>query len=761
MLGWKHMASIMVKYTIMKKLLILLLFIPTLAFGQIDGKYIPYLFGKAMRVDLSNIQPFRYEPEAIALFARMPDTVPTDRRLIINATIKRLKDEGIYDSIYVLQVYASNTPGNSLVNWIGNYCNATTNSNTNFSDGIGWSGDDAAAHVNTQYPHNDLTKLTSTSNQHIVYFHNIGKLDANDVGFGMFTGVQTTSTFWIMRNSVDRWNGRFAGIAITLTNPTASTGWFSNRLRNDTLVIDNNGHKIIYPTVTPSFTSSLKYTINARNTSTTPAAHAMTTASLYCATKALSDQQYSDFMDIMNEYFAASVQFSYTSVKELGAREATADNFTIIQNLINSSNKIYIPTAISSSDTFKISQPLYLGDRDTLLVNGNLKIKNGTTPTPLVADMMTGVPYARVTSTAGFNVGEHVTISDNDNILQTGGTGQTRRVGSGGIIRRINGDTIFLNTTSLYDNTVAQSARLGHFQGLIYMENADSCQVWGKGSLHGNWRNQYDAYGVGRHDSTGIALEYFAQVIGIAKSSYTTIKGLSQSEKLYITGGGVCGISSYRRDNLFSTGHLIENVWSDANHDKNLLFGYVNNCTIRNYTGSRAVFEDGLINYLHCDNITIDSANLWGNNRYGLSWNSDYNDTLNATRITTMGNGTGIHIASHVANITDALVYDNVGLLDNYSPRGITLTNVNILNSTKDYPLAIQGFVERATINNLTITNCTGTAAIRVIANYGSPATCPVDISFNGGGIYNFTGNTTEIDASCEDNVTFTDFEGL
>jgi len=315
------------------------------------------------------------------------------------------------------------------------------------------------------------------------------------------------------------------------------------------------------------------------------------------------------------------------------------------------------------------------------------------------------------------------------------------------------------NYTHLISNTVAQAAKLGHFQGVLYTDNADNILIWGNGVLDGNWAKQYDVYGVGREGAGGIASEYFGQCIGLVKSSNVTVRGISETKKLQTINGGVCGIASYRRDNLFSENILIHNVHSHHNHDKNLLFGYINHSTISNYEGRNAVFEDGLICYLHCNNITVNNAILTDNNRQGLSWNSDYNDTLIATNITTSGNEYGFYVSSHYVVADSLFIEDNIALLATYSPREITINNAIINNSTDDYQLMMYGDVQGATFNNLTISNCTGTAAIRVLSNYGSPVTCPTNIVFNGGGIINYTGTHTDIESGCENNIDFNDFD--
>ena len=349
----------------------------------------------------------QYEPEALAFFARMTDEEPEIRKQIINLSIKRLKDSLVWDSIYALQPIAASTWGNGVLNWIGDYCNATINDTTMFSEDIGFTGDILAAYVNTNYAHNDLTFVSATNVQNIMYFRDIGTASSGQVEFGMYTGNNATSHYSILNNASNIYNGRFAGIAFSLVGSTPEDGWFSVRLQGTDLDVINNDNTYSYSGVTGDFSSSIPYAINARKTAAGVAAWANSTASLFAVTRALSDKQYSDFCAIMMDYFEALEYWDYLSVIEVRQGKPETDNYSYINTALSLSDKVLIP---SYSDTFEISQPIYLSKKDTLAVNGNIKIKNGTEPTLLTADMAVDDSFAIVTSTAGFNVGEHIAI---------------------------------------------------------------------------------------------------------------------------------------------------------------------------------------------------------------------------------------------------------------------------------------------------------------------------------------------------------------
>ncbi|TDR94208.1 hypothetical protein [Enterovirga rhinocerotis] len=58
-----------------------------------------------------------YEPEAVALFARMSSAPSPSRKALISATIARLKYAGLWEKIGLLCVFAAHAPAPALVNW--------------------------------------------------------------------------------------------------------------------------------------------------------------------------------------------------------------------------------------------------------------------------------------------------------------------------------------------------------------------------------------------------------------------------------------------------------------------------------------------------------------------------------------------------------------------------------------------------------------------------------------------------------------------
>lgn len=92
-----------------------------------------------------------YDAAALALFARMSPTPSTARKTTINNLIVALKGYGIWTKLDVLYLLAADVQLNSLLNWISTSNNATAVSSPSFTADQGFTGDGAAAYLNTGY----------------------------------------------------------------------------------------------------------------------------------------------------------------------------------------------------------------------------------------------------------------------------------------------------------------------------------------------------------------------------------------------------------------------------------------------------------------------------------------------------------------------------------------------------------------------------------------------------------------------------------
>jgi hypothetical protein len=101
-----------------------------------------------------------FEPEAVALFARM-DEQPNDAlKVLINETIARLKEHGVWEHLDDLVMLCLHTSQASLLNWKGNYFNATFVNSPRWTPFYGVYGENTK-YINFNYnPYSDGVNYT-------------------------------------------------------------------------------------------------------------------------------------------------------------------------------------------------------------------------------------------------------------------------------------------------------------------------------------------------------------------------------------------------------------------------------------------------------------------------------------------------------------------------------------------------------------------------------------------------------------------------
>lgn len=91
--------------------------------------------------------PPAYDADSEALFARMSVAPDTDRKILINALIVGLKDDGVWASLDWLAVLAAHTSQASLLNWKPGSKALTTAGTITFTVDRGWTGDGATGYL--------------------------------------------------------------------------------------------------------------------------------------------------------------------------------------------------------------------------------------------------------------------------------------------------------------------------------------------------------------------------------------------------------------------------------------------------------------------------------------------------------------------------------------------------------------------------------------------------------------------------------------
>jgi len=449
----------------------------------------------------------------------------------------------------------------------------------------------------------------------------------------------------------------------------------------------------------------------------------------------------------------------YVEIYDYSALGAEADaiaNFNTIQAGINAGD---YTIGKHKYEVKKISQPIVVPEGRTLTVNCELKIKNATT-VDISSNVTAGDTVINVASVDGFHAGEWVCLSDDDQTLQGGSTGQTRRRAHAAIISEVGESTITIDRACIYNLATASNAKLGHNQSVILLDNKNNVTINGTGVINGNWQNQYD---VEPYNASGEEVRAYCG-ISIFESNGCNVKG-TETNHLTFRNAGMHSVAI--RGNTAKTkgnNNTVQYVTSWKAHDKGVLAYYTDGTIIRNYVGKYSIFEDGITIYQHNTNYTIEDVNVIMNNRTGIALSGAENSgTSVVNRINALSDN--ILISSFGLTATDLTLRGDYAIMY-ISSSGAALSGLTLNNLTFDmcsggntYILKIVGNVSNIAINEMEINGCVATNGIEA-DDYSSDGNFPQNVTITGGGIYNGAiTNKTVIDASAD--VTITDFDGL
>jgi hypothetical protein len=398
------------------------------------------------------------------------------------------------------------------------------------------------------------------------------------------------------------------------------------------------------------------------------------------------------------------------------------ENYTYFKALIDSGANVTFHG--SKYDVYAIQQPLQPLSGQTLTINCEIRNKKSTIVN-LTADVAVNDTVFHVDSVEGFHVGEWIGASD-DNCAPF----HDRKMANTGYITAIDvgAKTITINQGCVYPLTVSGQAKLGQVNSVILVENKQDVIIQGSGIINGNRFNQYNV------TTNKIGIEEFRASGGITvySSQNIEINGLTFIHAL------LHGITLYQSSNC-----KIFNVISDRNFNKNILFFSVNNSEIRNVKCTHSIYEDGIILYAGNSNIDINGAYIENNKRNGLSVNNNMNNEKITIENVVVINDE-MFIKSPKTHLKNILFKGNVyclispyytdGSLSNISLTDIAFENVK----DRSYCFGVTNDSE-VVVNNLVINN----SAIPAIVINGE--TKFPKVKFIGGGIYNHTGNKTNI----------------
>ena len=447
----------------------------------------------------------------------------------------------------------------------------------------------------------------------------------------------------------------------------------------------------------------------------------------------------------------------------------TDDRFAI-QNLINivpENSTIVIGN--SRDDVFLLSQPLLFKSNMNYIINGTIKIQDGETV--LLTDD-TDIGESTLTIAVGdigkFHVGQWVSATDDNVTSDIEGTEFVRELqyAWGGMITDITGNVITLEGNCNYNLAISRNAKMGHSQGCIIIQNAENINVSGSGLINGNRYNQIPVL-----PSTSLTLhghwehQRCAMSFVIWNSHDITLEDITIEDGLAHS----LSISSVNLDEIktWNSNILLKNLKVNTGHDKNILVRFTEYMTVEDCEaeGNNETWEDGLIFYSNCEHIEVDRFTARNNRRYGFSWNSNSNQHLVAKNIETSGNsnrkGYGISINAKSVEISACNIYDTLTIGGAYTTTDVVATNIvvesyQLPRSTylrNDRIVNIAG--QRITLNNFIMRDSISKTAFDAIVI----AATVEDVEFNGGGVYNHTGDM--ISQTSYDRAEWNDFEGI
>ena len=439
-----------------------------------------------------------------------------------------------------------------------------------------------------------------------------------------------------------------------------------------------------------------------------------------------------------------------SKIQDYGASTGNSDNFTEIQNAINSDYRVVFIGEVG--ETYTISQPLYLKSNKTYIINGTIIVANGSTAN-LTANITAGANSFTVDSVTGFAIGQWISVTDN-NALQVYSTYR----GWSGRIENITGLTITLDNVSPYSYTTAANGRVGHTQGVIYAPIKTNILIDGVGVLDGNRYNQsqfHPVYGAGAAED-----QRATSTLSIWKSSYITVNNITITKGILHSFVITSDTPSVKSNNITCNG-----IKATYGHDKSCLTRNTDIATFNNCTFEDATWEDGNMMYSGCTNITMNNPISNRNKRYGIGVNladtsNNYTITIN-NPITRDNYEHGLYVAGKFVTINNADCNDPFWFAGSYDGKDNVINGITINGCITTEHINARGVfylhdnITNCTINDMVMINCNGIGikSLNVGADY------PTRIEFVGGGIYNHTGTKTSIAVGSD--ITFENFEGL
>lgn len=711
-----------------------------------------------------------YTPEAKAIFAKMvelneePNTLT---KLAYNNAIIALKTNSLWDICDYIESHRSHAENSSFINWktglVQGSKQKTTGDYPTFTINSGWLTNGTDNFLNTGC---NLSTGTNYTLNDAGFIFKTAKADG-DSAYSLGAYASTSSRMYLIKRAVgSSTQGGINGAAATFTGlgdaSSNKAGYYGIVRKSSTLIAAMKDDAIVDDISNTGAADLINKDVYIGRWNNATPGYTSEQSELIAFSSKFTQSQFLKFQDIFNQFF---YELDIALAEDVMLHGAVGDGVTDDHAAIMSTLAAYNSIKIGDSRTnkFLISKEIAIPSNKTVVINGDLKIKDGTITT-ITQNVALNSTQIYVNSVVGFNVGELVGWSDDLMEVQGGGV-QTRKVGGCAYITDIDTENklITVDYGSPYAIAAASNAVLGHYQNVIKIDIASkNINIYGDGIIDGNMLTQLDIEGVYNHAAIS---EFGASGIFIRQCNKIRIQGKNQLE---ILNNALHGIAFLGTTNYQSKNIIVDKVKSHLNHDKNILFYYTDISSVSNCIGDDSLFEDGLMYYALNTNAAISNVSCNNNRRGGLYMNGNPNLLLLGTGINLSGNKfydlviNSTNVTLNNVNITGISTIEqrySVWISSFYEYGDNIEINNLAINGIINPDYAVVGLIGELSnidITNLTLNNCNG---VGILATDGGLGGFPQTVIIEDGGIYNHTGTKTDIQAGSD--VTFTDFDGL
>jgi len=248
-----------------------------------------------------------------------------------------------------------------------------------------------------------------------------------------------------------------------------------------------------------------------------------------------------------------------------------------------------------------------------VVINGTLKIADAE-QTPLARDVRSGDTTVLVRDASVFQVGDTISLHDDNLPIQGGGRKVRRERAGHGTILAIDGNELRLDRAALREFTPAANGLAARQNGALWIRHS-GVRICGTGSLDGNWSNQLNA-------APGFLDVDRSEVFQAA--SGVTVMGEAWLENIIVEGITIENFTLHGVSLTRTEMSTVRNVTVRGVHDKSIMLWHCRDCRIVGNVCRDSIFEDGIMLHqvfdplLDCRRIFIEGNTCRNNPRFGI-----------------------------------------------------------------------------------------------------------------------------------------------